>query len=108
MNDLCTSPFVTTPLDDPSIINASSDSENRVYATITVPWQVPGKLYSACEGLSQGTIFAAVSYTHLSVIIMLSLSSNRSDISSSTSLSLIHIFLSGKDICPSRQSLSVQ
>ena len=68
MNDLCTSPFVTTPLDDLSILKASSDSENRVYATITVPWQVPGKLYSACEGLSQGTIFADLNQPYVCTI----------------------------------------
>ena len=58
MNDLCTSPFMTVPLDDPSILKTTSNTDNRAYATISVPWQVPGKMYSACEGLSQGTIFA--------------------------------------------------
>ena len=24
---------------------------------VSVPWQTPGKLYSACEGLHRGTIF---------------------------------------------------
>lgn len=58
MKDLCTSPFVTVPLDDPSIFNATSTAENKAYAMVTVPWQTPGRLYSACEGLMQGTIFA--------------------------------------------------
>lgn len=58
MNKKCTSPFVTTPLDDPSIINISTEVNNKYYAMVSVPWQTPGKLYSACEGLHQGTIFA--------------------------------------------------
>ena len=63
MNDLCTSPFMTVPLDDPSILKTTSNTDNRAYATISVPWQVPGKMYSACEGLSQGTIFADLDQT---------------------------------------------
>lgn len=58
MKNLCSSPFVTLPLDDPSIFNATSTTENRSYAMVSVPWQMPGKMYSACEGLEQGTIFA--------------------------------------------------
>ncbi len=57
MNNICNSPFTTLPLDDPSIVNISNDVENRCYAMVSVPWQTPGKLYSACEGLHQGTIF---------------------------------------------------
>ncbi len=58
MNDLCNSPFVTKPLDDPSTFKSNCENENRAYATLSVPWQTPGKLYSACEGLRSGTVFA--------------------------------------------------
>ena len=68
MNDLCTSPFMTVPLDDPSILKTTSNTDNRAYATISVPWQVPGKMYSACEGLSQGTIFAFLDQPYVCTI----------------------------------------
>lgn len=58
MKDLCKTPFVAVPLDDPSIINNNTNIENKSYAMVSVPWQNnTGKLYSACEGLSKGTIF---------------------------------------------------
>lgn len=68
MNDLCTSPFMTVPLDDPSILKATSNTDNRAYATISVPWQIPGKMYSACEGLSQGTIFVDLDQPYVCTI----------------------------------------
>ena len=68
MNDLCTSPFMPVPLDDPSILKTTSNTDNRAYATISVPWQVPGKMYSACEGLSQGTIFADLDQPYVCTI----------------------------------------
>ena len=59
MKDLCSSPFVTVPLDDPSILKNYAQAENKSYAMVSVPYQSPvGKLYSACEGLSRGTVFA--------------------------------------------------
>ena len=68
MKDLCTSPFVTVPLDDPSIFNATSTVENRSYAMVSVPWQMPGKMYSACEGLSQGTVFADLNQPYVCTV----------------------------------------
>lgn len=58
MKNNCNNPFVSIPLDDPSILNVTTDCNNRCYAMVSVPWQTPGKMYSACEGLNQGTIFA--------------------------------------------------
>ncbi|MBS5841928.1 MAG: spore coat associated protein CotJA [Clostridiales bacterium] len=59
---------MTVPLDDPSILKTTSNTDNRAYATISVPWQVPGKMYSACEGLSQGTIFADLDQPYVCTI----------------------------------------
>lgn len=68
MNDLCTSSFLTVPLNDPSIINATTDTDDRMYATVSVPWQVPGKMYSACEGLAQGTIFPVLDQPYVCTV----------------------------------------
>lgn len=57
MKDLCSNPFVTVPLDDPSILKNVTHADNKSYAMVSVPWQTHGKLYSACEGLHRGTIF---------------------------------------------------
>lgn len=65
MNDLCTSPFVTTPLDDPSAFKSNCNHENKEYASASVPWQVRGSLYSACEGLANGTIFVDLNQPYM-------------------------------------------
>lgn len=69
MKDVCSSPFVTVPLDDPSIFSNNVHAENKSYAMVSVPWQTPvGKLYSACEGLSRGTIFADLDQPYVCTI----------------------------------------
>ena len=68
MKELCSSPFVTVPLDDPSIFSNNAHVDNKSYAMVSVPWQTPGKLYSACEGLSRGTIFADLDQPYVCAI----------------------------------------
>ena len=68
MSDLCTSSFLTVPLSDPSVLKNNSEIDDRAYATISVPWQMPGELYSACEGLSQGTIFPALNQPYVCTV----------------------------------------
>lgn len=57
--DYCSSPFLSTPLHEEEMRNEAvlgESTEGRL-ATIYVPWQVPGKMFSICEGLEKGTIY---------------------------------------------------
>lgn len=69
MKDLYSSPFVTVPLDDPSILSNNAYIENKSYAMASVPYQAPvGSLYSACDGLLKGTIFADLDQPYVCAI----------------------------------------
>ena len=54
----CNSPFMTTPLDEEDMRNAVlSETTNDRLATIYVPFQEPGKMFSICESLEKGTVY---------------------------------------------------
>lgn len=54
----CDTPFLNTPLSDCNILSEDEKSPDICLAQAWVPMQSSGGImYSACEGLQQGTIF---------------------------------------------------
>ncbi len=56
--NICDTPFLNTPLSDCNIVSEAEASPVYGIAQAWVPAQPSGSvMYSACEGLHQGTIF---------------------------------------------------
>jgi hypothetical protein len=57
-NKSCDTPFLNTPLSDCNIFSEDGFAPVKGIAQAWVPMQPSGgEMYSACEGLRQGTIF---------------------------------------------------
>ncbi len=57
---------MTTPLDDCSMREpVYANSNTAMLAAAYVPWQVPGKMYSICDGLERGTIYPELDQPYL-------------------------------------------
>ena len=57
--DYCSSPFMSTPLHEEEMRKqaVSDETSQGRLATIYVPWQEPGKMFSICESLEKGTVY---------------------------------------------------